>query len=182
MSVFTNRASRSPEQARAYTTAILDLLGDREPLDVLGATERELRAGIDGMSPQAMSTPEAPGKWSVQQVLQHVADCELVWGWRMRLVLAQHRPPLTGFDQDAWADRLGYENSDPAEALDEFRVLRRGNLKLLERATDRDLERVGVHAERGDESISHMMRLYAGHDLLHLAQIARIRLAVTAAS
>jgi hypothetical protein len=64
---------------------------------------------------------------------------------------------------------------DAVEALETFGVLRRSNLRLLSRASPQDLQRVGVHSERGDESVAHMMKLYAGHDLLHLNQIARIK-------
>jgi len=96
----------------------------------------------------------------------------------MRLILAQDRPSITGFDQDLWADRLDYANSDPNESLEMFAVLRRDNLRLISRATPADLQRVGVHAERGEESAGYMVRLYAGHDLMHLAQIERIGKAV----
>jgi len=94
-------------------------------------------------------------------------------------VLAHDRPQLTGYDQDLWAERLGYDEADADRALQDFVMLRRTNLRLLARAQDEDLKRVGVHAERGEESIEHMIRLYAGHDLLHLEQLARIRRAVT---
>jgi hypothetical protein len=179
MSVFTNSASRSKDEAHAYTTAILGLLGDQDPVAVLRRTDAAVRQGIAGMTDQQIAKPEAPGKWSVRQVVRHLADAEIVWGWRLRVVLSQHRPPLTGFDQDLWAERLSYADADLAEALEEFSVLRRGHLRLLDRASGDDLARVGVHAERGDESVAHMMRLYAGHDLLHLRQIARIRAAVS---
>lgn len=180
MSVFTNPASASVEHARAYTEAILGLLGTAEPLPVLRATADTLRLAIDGLSEATMSRPEAPGKWSVRQVLRHFADSDIVWGWRLRMVLAQERPALTGYDQDAWAERLRYADDPASESLEEFAVLRRGNLRLIERATPEELRRVGVHTERGDESIEHMMRLYAGHDLLHVRQIMRIREAVHA--
>jgi uncharacterized damage-inducible protein DinB len=178
MSVFTNPASGSKEHAAAYTRAVLELLGERQPIDVLRATPAALRASVDGVADAALSAPEAPGKWSVRHVLRHLADSELVWAWRLRLALAQDRPPLTGYDQDAWAERLHYADSDARASLDEFEVVRRGNLRLVERATPEDLQRVGVHAERGEESVAHLMRMYAGHDLLHLRQIARIREAV----
>jgi hypothetical protein len=96
----------------------------------------------------------------------------------MRLILAQDRPAITGYDQDLWADRLGYDAADPQEALEQFAVMRRANLRLLERATPDDLQRAGVHAERGEETLEHLRRLYAGHDILHLRQIERIRGAV----
>jgi hypothetical protein len=152
MSVFTNRASRSVEQAKAYTAAILDLLGPRDPMDVLKTTAAALR--------------------------RELADSDLVWGCRVRMVLAHDRPPLTGYDQDLWAERLRYDEADAHQALEEFQLLRRANLRLLQRAAPQDLKRVGVHAERGEESVDHMVRMYAGHDLLHLKQIERIRKAV----
>jgi hypothetical protein len=94
------------------------------------------------------------------------------------LILAHDRPAITGFDQDLWAERLDYANADPNESLETFAVLRRDNLRLIDRATPADLERVGVHAERGEESAGYLIRLYAGHDLMHLVQIDRIRSAV----
>ena len=178
MSVFTNPASRSAEQAKEYTTAILELLGSRDPLSVLRETESALRRSLEGLSPQEMSQPEAAGKWSVRQVLQHLADSDLVWAYRVRMVLAHDRPQLTGYDQDLWAERLRYDEADAEQALRVFATLRQANLRLLERASEADLNRVGLHAERGEESVRHMLRLYAGHDILHLQQIARIRRAV----
>jgi DinB superfamily len=88
-----------------------------------------------------------------------LADSDLVWGWRLRMILAQ----------------LNYADADPDEAMSVFAILRRANLKLIDRATPAELERVGVHSERGEESIEYLLGLYAGHDLLHLRQIERIR-------
>ena len=175
MSVFTNPATGAADQAAAYTAAILGLLGDRDPMDVLRETPSALSQAIEGLSAEQLRQPEAPGKWSINQILQHLADTELVGGWRMRLITAQDRPPLTGYDQDLWAERLHYSEGDPSEAVEMFRVIRRANLRLLSRATREDLERVGVHSERGEESIGLIRRMYAGHDLLHLRQIARVR-------
>ena len=178
MSVFSNPASRSLEDAKAYTSAVLDLLGDRKPIEVLQDTPAALQTAMGGLSTQQLATPEMTGKWSMRQVVRHLADSELVWGYRLRLVLAQERPPLTGYDQDRWAERLHYDEADTSDALEQFAVLRRGNLKLLHRATPDDLKRVGVHAERGEESVERMIGLYAGHDLLHLRQLDRIRQAI----
>jgi hypothetical protein len=179
MSVFTNPSSGSAEQAKAYTGAVLDLLGDRKPMDVLQETAPALRQFLGGLTEPQIAAPEATGKWSVRQVVQHLADSELVWGYRLRMVLAQDRPRLTGYDQDLWAERLRYDEANAALAVDDFEVLRRSNLRLLAGASRDAFKRVGVHAERGEESVEHMIRLYAGHDLLHLAQLDRIRRAVT---
>jgi hypothetical protein len=179
MSIYSNRTIDPPDERSRYARAVLDLLGDRDPLVVLRDTPAALRRGITGMTREQLRTPEAPGKWSVAQVLQHYADSDLVWGWRLRLILAQDRPPITGYDQDLWAERLHYADADPDEALAQFDVLRAANLRLIARATPDDLKRVGVHSERGEESVEYLCPLYAGHDLLHLAQIARIRAALT---
>jgi len=175
VSVFTNPANASKENAAAYIEAVLGLVADRDGLTVLRATPAALRRHLDEVPDDRLRVPEREGKWSVGQVMRHLADSEIVWAWRMRQALSQDRPPLTGYDQDAWAERLGYAEADPAGSVREFEVLRAGNLWLLDRATPDDLGRVGVHVERGDESVAHMIRLYAGHDLLHLRQIERIR-------
>jgi hypothetical protein len=175
MSIYSNRAGDPPQERAAYADAILALLGDRDPLAVLPETPAKAATAINGLTDAALRTPEAPGKWSIAQVLQHLADSDLVWAWRLRLILAHDRPPITGYDQDLWAERLHYDDADAGQALELFQVVRAANLRLLARATPADLARVGVHSERGEESLGYLCRLYAGHDLLHLNQIARIR-------
>jgi uncharacterized damage-inducible protein DinB len=178
MSVFTNPASRSADQAGAYVAAVLGLLGDRDPMDVLRSTPPSLEALLRPLTPAQAVRREGDGKWSIRHVLQHLADSELVWGVRLRLVLAQDRPALTGYDQDLWAGRLRYDRADAAQAARDFAVLRQANLRVLDHCTPADLDRAGVHVERGEETVRHMIRLYAGHDLLHLRQIERIGAAV----
>ena len=128
------------------------------------------------MSPDGLP----PGKWSARQTLQHFADSELVGAFRFRMILAQDAPALPAYDQDAWAERLRYQESDTAVSLADFAVLRAANLRLLRRATPEDLKRVMHHAERGDEALGQMIALYAGHDLVHLKQLHRIVQAVRA--
>jgi hypothetical protein len=175
MSVFTNPATGAAENAALYVRAILELLGDREPVAVLREMPSALPRAIEGLSLQQLRQPERQGKWSIGQILQHLADSEIVWAWRMRLILAQDRPRLTGYDQDLWAERLHDDEADPWDTIELFAVVRRANLRLLERASPADLGRVGVHVERGEESLEHLRRLHAGHDLLHLRQIERVR-------
>jgi len=178
MSEFTNSPTSSPEEIQAYVQATVGLLGDSDPIRTLRETPGELRRLTEGRSPEVLSAPEAPGKWSVREVVAHLADSELVWAFRLRMVLAHDRPHLAGYDQDAWARRLGYSEAPLGRALETLSVVRAGNLALLERATPEDMQRVSLHEERGEESLEHMIRLYAGHDLVHLGQVARILAAV----
>jgi hypothetical protein len=174
--VFSNQArSALGPQTDAYVAGIIDALGDRDPLAVLRETPAKLREIVSETPSDAIGAPEAPGKWSIRDVIQHLADSELVGGNRFRMVMTYDKPPLLAYDQDLWAERLRYSESDVNDALDEFTSLRRSNVRLFERATDSDFSRVGLHSERGEESLRQMLRLYAGHDIVHLRQIDRIR-------
>jgi hypothetical protein len=179
MSIFTNPAASSKEDAAAYTAALLELLGTQDPLTVLARTPTAVRELVGVDSPR-LAQREAPGKWSVRQVLAHLADSELVGGWRFRMILAHERPPIQGYDQDAWANGLWYDEAPAELSLNVFSSLRQSNLRLLKRATPQQRKRVGVHSERGEESLEHLVKLYAAHDLLHLRQIERILAAIPA--
>ena len=152
----------------------------REPDRRAPATRRTRPNGrIAGLTPTQLRTPEAPGKWSIAQVLRHLADSEVVWGWRMRLILAQDRPA----DHRLRPGSLGRAAALRRRRCRRFAGRRCGAAarqpRLIERATPEDLQRVGVHAERGEESAGYLMRLFAGHDLMHLNQIDRIKKAVS---
>lgn len=179
MSIFTNPASSSREDAAAYTTALLGLLGAQDPFTVLEQTPSVVRSLVAGVDAARLAQPEAPGKWAVRHVLAHFVDSELVGGWRYRMILAHDRPAIQGYDQDAWANNLWYGDAEPELSLDAFNGLRRWNLRILRAASPEQLARVGVHSERGEESIAHLLKLYAAHDLLHRRQIERILASVS---
>jgi len=172
---FSNLSGTDPTD---YIQALLDLLGDRDPVEVLAATPSELRRALEPLPEAQLRRKEAPGKWSRLEVVAHLADSEIVYSWRLRLSLAEERPTLTGYDQDSWAARFDYPSADLAEVLTRFEVLRGANVHLLRRASPADWERVGVHTERGEESVRRLTELYAAHDLVHLRQVARIAKAV----
>ena len=179
MSVFTNPAGAAKENAEAYVKAVLELLGEQEPLSVLEGLVTSVTEQMRGLTDEQARQPEAEGKWSITEVIQHLADSELVWAYRLRMVLAQDKPVIVGYDQDNWAARLHYRRAVLAEALEQIRILRTANLRLLRSLSPAELQRAGVHNERGEETVAYMMRLYAGHDLVHLRQIARIRAKLT---
>ena len=175
MSIYSNPADSSPAEIAAYTAALLDLLGDLDPVTILRETPGKVQHVLDSVAPDIVRTPEASGKWSIRDLIQHLADAELVVGFRLRMVLAHDRPPLAGYDQDLWANRLRYSDVDVRDAIEQFTVLRRANLRLWQGLSAADLQRVGVHGERGEETLDVLRRLHAGHDLLHLRQLDRIR-------
>lgn len=178
MSIFSATGFLTPADADAYSNHLFELLGDRDPLAVLAATPAALREALERITPVLLDAREAPGKWSTRMVFAHLADSELVGAFRLRMILAHDRPAVASYDQDLWASSLEYENADPVESIDRFTALRRSNLRLWDTTPER-LARVGVHAERGEESVDRMRRLYAGHDLGHLRQLERIRKAVS---
>ena len=92
----------------------------------------------------------------------------------MRLILGNNGVPVQAFDQDAWAETLGYSRRDPKVSLHTFRVLREANLAMLKSLPKHLWENYGMHQERGKETIAHIVRMFAGHDLNHVAQVERI--------
>ena len=182
MSIFTNPAASTPEDTARYVNALLGLLAESDPVQILRQTPDAVKQLIDGVPAAILTTPEAPGKWSIREVLAHLADSELVGGRRLRMVLALDRPQIIGYDQDLWANRLRYSEADIHHAFEQFSILRRANLRLWQNLSPADLVRVGVHSERGEESAGQMRKLYAAHDLLHLRQLERIRKAVQPAA
>ncbi|HEV2854936.1 MAG TPA: DinB family protein [Thermoanaerobaculia bacterium] len=158
-----------------YAQGLLKRLGDQDPLVVLAGLGAAVRKVFDGVPDAAMRRAEAPGKWSMIEVAQHLADSEIVVGFRLRMILAQDRPEITAYDQDLWAGRLRYREANLSEVLEQLEALRGANLRIARRLTKDELDRVGVHAERGAESVGYLLRLVAGHDLVHLDQLARIR-------
>ena len=161
--------------AQAYIAGLLQALGTQAPLEVLRHTPSRLRDAVQGLSEDQLHRREAPDRWSVAHLRQHQADSELVGAYRFRMILAHDRPDIQAYDQDLWAERLHYDLADPAESLEDFTAIRATNVRLFERSTPTERERVGVHAERGEESLAFLQRVYAGHDIVHLRQLARIR-------
>jgi uncharacterized damage-inducible protein DinB len=162
------------ETPQQYVRRILSLSQDRDPMEVLGSTAGRLRQLVSSASADRWARRPAPDRWSAGEILAHLADAEIVAGWRVRLILGDDGVPVQPFDQDVWADAFKYAQVDLAESLTTFTALRTSLLSLLKRVDPARLEHHGMHAERGKETIAHLMRLYAGHDLNHLAQIERL--------
>ena len=171
---YANAAGAGAQATADYVASLLQLLGDQEPFGILGATPARLADTVAGVPADRLARPEAPGKWSVAAVLQHLADSEVVNGYRIRLILAADSPPIPAYDQDAWASALRYDSADASLALRDFSAARAANLRLWTSLDGKAVQRAGLHAERGRETIGRLIQLLAAHDLVHQRQIVRI--------
>jgi hypothetical protein len=159
------------ETPQEYRQRIIDNLEGRDPLKVQAATAGKLGRLISRASKQRLAKRPAPGKWSTNEILAHLAECEVVFGYRLRTILGAPGSPIHGFDQDKWAAAGNYAARDAKKSLALFRAVRAANLDLLHGLTPEQWKHSGLHSERGEESIELIAKLIAGHDLNHLGQI-----------
>lgn len=164
-------SASKPAASLPYAAA---LAGD-DPIWVMAGTPDLTRKLLRGLTEKQLSTRPAPGKWCIKEIVAHLADVEVVVGSRYRFIAAHERPPLPSTDQDAFAARLGPMNAKASDLADDFAMARAVNLGLLERLPEEAWDRIGIHSERGEETIRGIVATYAGHDRHHLAQIETIR-------
>jgi len=172
---FSNPMGAAKENAAAYTAGLLAVLGDADPFKILREQTQGLMKRIAGLTDAKLDTPEAPGKWSIRQVVEHLADTEMVYGYRTRMIVAHDHPPIQAYDQDLWTTKLHSERGRIGETLEELALMRRRNVRFVEGLSSAELDRAGLHAERGEESVRRIFTLIAAHDLVHFRQIDRIR-------
>src|SRR5580700_2906476 len=162
------------ETPQEYIQRILAQLEGKDSLKVQAATAAKLGRLIQRASAAKLRKRPAPGKWSAGEILAHLADCEIVTGWRMRQILGAPGTPIQAFDQDSWAAAGHYQKRDARKSLEQFRLLREANLALMKSLTPEQWKHHGMHAERGVETIETVVCMMAGHDINHLGQVERI--------
>lgn len=164
-----------------YVAKLLNLLGTRDPFGVLSETPGVLATLVSKHSPEFLQRRPFEGKWTPNEIIGHLADTEWVFGYRVRMILCHAEPQILAMDQDLWVAGQRRNERLPADQLAEFRTLREVNLALWRRMKPADLERAGLHAERGRETLGTMLKMEAGHDLSHIDQITRYIAALAAA-
>jgi hypothetical protein len=162
------------ETPQQYTERILSYVEGKEPLTVQAATAERLDRLIKSVPMAELRNRPAPEKWSVSEIIAHLADGEIVGAFRMRLILGSPGSPVVAYDQDRWVTSGHYDKRDPQKSVELFRVLRQANLALLESLKPEQWKHCGMHSERGQESIEHIVHMFAGHDINHLQQIEKI--------
>lgn len=162
------------ETAQQYTERILSYAAGKDPLKLQQQAPKKLAALLRGTDRRRLTQRPAAGKWSVAEIVAHLADAEIVHAWRWRQVLSTNGVAIQAYDQDAWANALGYAKRDPKESLAIFATLRASDLDLLKSVPASAWQNYGIHSERGQESVTHMIKMAAGHDLNHIMQIEKI--------
>ncbi len=162
------------ETPQAYTKRVLGYIEGMVPLDVLSTTPRKVAALVKGVTKKALGKRPKPQSWSVTEILAHLADVELVQGYRLRLVLGANGIAIQGFDQDIWARYSDYAKHDPAFSMEGWKAIRARNLHLLKSIPREMWNNYGMHSERGKETVTRITEMMAGHDINHLDQIRRI--------
>ena len=162
------------ETPQEYTKRILGHSENSDPMKVQAATAKKIERLIKGVPAAKLRKRPGPEKWSISEIIVHLADAEIVVGWRMRWILGSPGAPIQAFDQDTWVKSGHYDKRDARLSLEQYRVVRDSNLALLKSLTPEQWKQFGLHAERGQESIEHIVKMMAGHDLNHLGQIERI--------
>jgi uncharacterized damage-inducible protein DinB len=147
-------------------------LGSHDPLEVISATSKKLKDFATALGAAGIERPTAPGKWSAREILCHLADCEIVFAYRLRQALAEDHHIIQPFDQDKWAST--YSGYDAASALAAFSSVRKWNLDFIRKIPAQAKSKAVTHPERGEMQLYTIVETMAGHDLNHLKQIEKI--------
>jgi hypothetical protein len=149
-----------------------DTFLDGRPLEeILAATAGKIAELLKEIGFREQKKP-APDKWSAAEIVCHLADCEIVFGFRLRQTLAEDNPTIQPFDQDHWAKV--YAGVPASIALESFSALRSWNLRVIGDALPAAANRTMTHPERGTMTFHTVVETMAGHDLNHLQQLRRL--------
>ncbi|MCI0353657.1 MAG: DinB family protein [Acidobacteria bacterium] len=148
----------------------------RQKLNSIAAGPLLIAAAVVGLDDAILRRKSAPDKWCILEILGHLADIEVLYGYRLRQMLADKEPVIAPIEQDDWARNLGYLEATPAELVEAYQAARRANLRLLHRMKLADLEKGAFHPElKRKVTVADLIGMMAGHDPNHLGQIERLK-------
>ena len=146
-------------------------LGKHDPQQVIAETAARLARVLDALPPEQAEAQPAPGKWSVREIVAHLADSEIAWSWRLRQAYGEEHSTIQPFDQDAWSRIYAVYSLAQARAC--FEALRAWNVAFVGGLSEADKQRPVTHPERGEETLWTIVQIMAGHDLHHLASLEK---------
>ncbi len=161
------------ESPQEYTERLLGYQRGKSPLRQMALSPKVLGKLLKGVAGKKLATRMEPDRWSVAEILAHLADTELTFGFRMRLILGATGTTIQAFDQDVWAQYSRYQKHDSRLSFEAYRVQRERNIRLLKLLPPEMWEYYGMHEERGKETITRLTQMMAGHDINHLHQVRR---------
>ncbi len=163
------------ETYQEYRKRVLAYLGDRDAMRVLRSTPVRLKRLVDKAPRGVLNKRPAPGKWSIVEILAHLADAELAMGWRFRNMLATPGVKLAWWDEHLWSEKCKYSTTQPRSSLAVFQTLRKSNLALLQSVPQAAWRSAyGVHDKRGRQTVEDFIVMEAAHDLNHLLRIKQL--------
>jgi DinB family protein len=150
----------------------------KKHLDAAEKSPKEIAAAVSGLSEQILRYKPSPDQWCVLEILGHLADVEIVYGYRLRQMLADTKPVIAPLDQDAWARNLNYLDSPPSELVAFYGLGRHHNLRLLRNLKASDLSKSAFHPEMQQEmTVADLVERMGGHGATHLQQIEKLKAA-----
>jgi uncharacterized damage-inducible protein DinB len=148
----------------------------REKIDAIERGPALVEAAAAGVDDRTLRHKPAPDKWCILEILGHLADIEVLYGYRMRQMIADREPTLAPIDQDDWARHLGYLEGSPSDLLAVYQAARRANVRLLRRLRSADLQKGAFHPEKGRKvTLEELIGMMVVHDPNHAGQIERLK-------
>jgi hypothetical protein len=149
-------------------------------LDAAEKSPKEIAAAVSGLSENALRYKPSPEKWCALEILGHLADVEMIYGYRLRQMLADDKPTIATLDQDAWTRNLNYLDSPPSELVAFYGLARHHNLRLLRRLKASDFSKSAFHPEtQRDMTVADLVQRMGGHGAAHLQQIQKLKAAAS---
>lgn len=161
----------SPQQ---YAARISSYVAGKNFLQQIQRSPRRIGSLLHGKPLARLKSRPTPERWSVAEILAHLTEAEIAFGYRIRLIAGAPGTPIQAFNQDLWQANAKYLQKNPKQAAVFFENLRILNVLFIKSLSSEALDRFGMHEERGQESIRRLTELMAGHDENHIRQLTAI--------